>query len=309
MDRCPPLAPGIGLGGWASAGCLLDRPAPPQAARASAVGRSVRAAAGPSSTGRPTAPPGRRRLASPAAAGRAAVGPTVRRHRLVGPARRFQGSADGRQAAADVDRRRRVGPRRRPPAPRARQHPRCAASASSVAADLARVSSATSKFACRQRPPRGQVRLPAQQRPELAVELGGRLQQPVAQLLELVLLEQEVLADAGVEGLDGLDGQIVAGLHRGLERRQLGVGRGQAVVGRRSAGQARRCRPWPAPAPPAPPPARPRRRPGPTAAAVTAAGCASPSAGRGGRSARARPRPARRPSTARRPRPAPCGEA
>ncbi len=65
----------------------------------------------------------------------------------------------------------------------------------------------------RQRPPRRQVRLLAQQRAELAVEVGGRLQQPVAQILEFLLLEQEVLADAGVEGLDRFHRQFVPRLH------------------------------------------------------------------------------------------------
>ena len=54
----------------------------------------------------------------------------------------------------------------------------------------------------RQRPPRGHVRPLVQQGRELAVEVGRRLQQPVAQVLELLLLEQEILADPGVERLD-----------------------------------------------------------------------------------------------------------
>src|SRR5262249_60557151 len=44
----------------------------------------------------------------------------------------------------------------------------------------------------RQRPTRRQVRLLARQGTELAVEVGRRLQQPVAQVLELLLLEQEI---------------------------------------------------------------------------------------------------------------------
>jgi hypothetical protein len=51
----------------------------------------------------------------------------------------------------------------------------------------------------RQRPTRGDIRLLAPRGDELVVEVGVRLQEPVAQLLELVLLEEEVLADAGVE--------------------------------------------------------------------------------------------------------------
>src|SRR6516165_508786 len=46
-----------------------------------------------------------------------------------------------------------------------------------------------------------------QERPQALVEVAGLLEQPVAQLLELVLLEQEVLADAGVERLGRCDGQ------------------------------------------------------------------------------------------------------
>ena len=87
----------------------------------------------------------------------------------------------------------------------------------------------------RQRPPRRQVGLPAEQGPELAVEVGGRLQEPVAQLLELVLLEQEVLADAGMERLDRVDGQVVPRLHGGLGAGHLVVGDGQCPVGGRLA--------------------------------------------------------------------------
>jgi hypothetical protein len=63
-----------------------------------------------------------------------------------------------------------------------------------------------------QGPPRSQVRLLAKQRTELAVEIAGRLQEPVADVLELLLLQQEVFADARVKRLDRLDSQVVPGL-------------------------------------------------------------------------------------------------
>src|SRR5438270_253458 len=53
----------------------------------------------------------------------------------------------------------------------------------------------------------GAVRL--EEDPELLVEVGRRVQKAVAQLLELRLPEQEVLADAGVERLDRVDGEVV----------------------------------------------------------------------------------------------------
>ena len=77
----------------------------------------------------------------------------------------------------------------------------------------------------RQGPPRSDVGLLAEQGPELAVEVGRRFQEPVAQVLELLLLEQEVLADSGVERLDRVDGQLVPLLRtRWLAARQFGVG-------------------------------------------------------------------------------------
>ena len=139
---------------------------------------------------------------------------------------------------------------------RARRAARCTASASSLRPTL-RGQVGQLEVRLRQRPPRGDVGLLAEQGSELAVEVGRRLQQPVAQLLELVLLEQEVLADAGVEGLDRLDGQVVAGLHRGLgaARRQL-----RAFVGRRAAALARVCTASTADSPTTPASQRRRRR-------------------------------------------------
>ena len=70
-----------------------------------------------------------------------------------------------------------------------------------VAADLARQVGQL-EVGLRQGPPRGDVGLLPQQGAELAVEVRGRFQEPVAQLLEFLLLEQEVLTHAGVKRLD-----------------------------------------------------------------------------------------------------------
>ena len=108
-------------------------------------------------------------------------------------------------------------------ASRAASARRCTASASPAFPTLT-VSSATSKMRLRQGPPRRKVGLPAEQRPELAVEVDGRLQQPVAQGLEPRLLEQEVLADAGVERLDRVHRQPVPLLHALVRGDEVGVG-------------------------------------------------------------------------------------
>jgi hypothetical protein len=89
----------------------------------------------------------------------------------------------------------------------------------------------------RQGATRGRVRLLAEQRGELAIELGGRPEEPIAQLLELVLLEQEVLAGARVKGLDRLDRQVLAGLHGGLGAAQFGIGGGRGRSRVRLAGE------------------------------------------------------------------------
>jgi hypothetical protein len=81
-----------------------------------------------------------------------------------------------------------------------------------------------------QRPPRGRARLAFQQGGKLAVEVGRRLQQAVPQPLELVLLEQEVLADAGVERLDRLDGQLVPLLDPPVRRGLAAERRHELVV-------------------------------------------------------------------------------
>ena len=76
---------------------------------------------------------------------------------------------------------------------------------------------------------RGPSPCPAAAQP--AVEVGRRLQEPVPLRLELVLLEEEVLADAGVERLDRFDRQIVPRLHGGPGAGQVVVGGGQGPVG------------------------------------------------------------------------------
>ena len=113
------------------------------------------------------------------------------------------------------------------------------------------VSSATSKFACQSARRDARSDSSPSKRTKLAVEVAGRLQQPVAHVLELVLLEQEVFADAGVKRLDRLDRQIVPGLRRrpasGSARRWLGQCRFALSRGQRPA-----TRPWPGSARPAP---------------------------------------------------------
>ncbi len=75
-----------------------------------------------------------------------------------------------------------------------------------------------------ERASRSQVRLPAQQGAQPAVEAGRRCQEPLAQVLELLLLEQEVFADARVKGLDRLGRQRVPLFDPLIGLRQRGVG-------------------------------------------------------------------------------------
>ena len=102
------------------------------------------------------------------------------------------------EATADVCTARSSDPGSDASASRSASTLRCAASASSSRPTL-RVSEATSKFACASASREAGSAFAAQDGRQLAVEVGRRLEQPVAQLLELVLLQQEVLADAGVE--------------------------------------------------------------------------------------------------------------
>ena len=81
------------------------------------------------------------------------------------------------------------------------------------------------------RPPRSDVRLLAEQGTQLAVEVACRLQEPVTDVLELFLLEQEAFADAGMKGLDRLDSEVVPGFDGGLGAGQFGVAIGQGDIG------------------------------------------------------------------------------
>ena len=133
-------------------------------------------------------------------AGEPLFGLAVRCLRLVGLASQFQQPPDGGQAAADVRLDLIARPWLRRQRLARRQHLTVRRQRVLQAAHQAGQRGHLKVRTC-QRKPRGRVRLPAQERPQLAVEVGGRPEQPVAQLLELVLLQQEVLADAGVERL------------------------------------------------------------------------------------------------------------
>ena len=162
--------------------------------------------------------------------GEQAFGLPVGGQRLVGLAGRLEEPGDFRQAAADLGLCRGLGPRLGGEFAAHRQDRAVRGQCVRVASHL-RGEAGQLEVRRRQRPTRGQVGLLAEQGRELAVEVGGRLQEPVAQLLELLFLEQEVLADAGVERLDRLDGQLVPCLHGGLGAAQFVIGRGQRDVG------------------------------------------------------------------------------
>ena len=154
-------------------------------------------------------------------AGEQGLGPADGRQGLVRPSGLVQQDGDGQEAAADLDLRLGAGPRLpRQRLPR-RQHRPMRRQCILLPPDLARQLGHL-EVRLRQRPPRRPVRLLPEQGPELAVEARGRSQQPVAQGPELRLLEQELLADAGVEGPDRLDRQVVplldAGVGRGDQR-------------------------------------------------------------------------------------------
>ena len=117
------------------------------------------------------------------------------------------------------------------------------------------------------------------------VELPRSLQEPTAQVLELLLPQQDLLAHAGVVVLDRLQRLVEPPVG-------LGPGPGEprgvdplALPGRGEAHRRHEERRPPRPSPPS--------------------GAAAPTAGPARRTARARPRPARRPASARRPRPGP----
>ena len=94
-----------------------------------------------------------------------------------------------------------------------------------------------------QRQPRVSVRLPSQQPLQLAVELLCPAQQLGAQRAELLLFEQQILADSRVEHPDRLLGQLepcplplVGGRQLGVGAGHLRVGDGQVGVGRLQVG-------------------------------------------------------------------------
>ena len=214
VDRVRQVAAGVVRGPGGGGQRLLVGPRQPVGRQRVGGLARARAGASPAATGRPPAPPappGRNPPGPPAAT------PTGGRSPAPRPS-----SPSLRAAQATAVRLRPtstfvagVGPRLgRQRLPR-RQHRPVRRQRVLLAADLAGQLGQL-EVRLRQRPPRGEVGLLAEQGAELAVEVRGRFQEPVAQLLELVLLEQEVLADAGVERLDRLDGQVVAGLHRGL---------------------------------------------------------------------------------------------
>ena len=229
MDRVRQVAAGRGRGPGGGGQRLLVGPRLPEGRQRVGGLARVRREVRPAATGSPPAPPAppgrcppgrassdsdRRYVASaspvfPVASSSPATSVRLRPTSTVAAA-----SAPGSAASAS----------------RAASTARCAFSASSLPPTLP-VRSASSKFDAASARRDGRVGLPTQQRRQLAVEVLGRPQQPVAQLLELVLLQQEVLADAGVERLDRLDRQVVPRLHRRLRAGQLVVGGGQRPVG------------------------------------------------------------------------------
>ena len=76
------------------------------------------------------------------------------------------------------------------------------------------------------------IRLPFQQLFHVPIECGGLLEQPGPQILELLVLQQHVLTDAGVESADCLPGQLEPLLDLDLFRGQLDVFDLQRGVGR-----------------------------------------------------------------------------
>src|SRR5262249_43537408 len=135
------------------------------------------------------------------------------------------------------------------------------------------------------------VGLARQQLLQVGVEAGCLLQELDAQLLELLVLEQRILANAGMERGNGHLRQLEPRLHVGVLGGQLGVG---PLLHR----QHRPNPPQPRPAPPAP---APRPPPAPVAAASAAPLPAPP---RSPAPLRVAPAPAPRGAPARRPPPA-----
>ena len=182
---------------------------------------------------------GPRRRIGTRRAGQQRLRPPVGRQSLVRLAGRFEQPCDRDQAPADVDLGQGAGPRLGRQRLTRRQDRTMRRQGVLVAADLARQVGQL-EVGLRQGPPRGDVGILAEQGAELAVEVRGRFQEPVAQLLEFLLLEQEVLTHAGVKRLDGLDGQVVAGLDLGVGGQKRGVLVRQGSVGPGLHGQHRR---------------------------------------------------------------------
>ena len=153
---------------------------------------------------------------------------------------------------------------------------------------------------------RAAVGLTLEQVFEPLIEVGRAAEQLGSQAVELLLLEQQVLADPAVERLDRLQRQIEASPLSCVGEQEVAVGvagaligLGQVEVGRlercvgagldeRARRRARRSKP-----------ARSRRSRPPSSAAAASTAAPAPGA------ARARPTPARRPASARRLRPGP----
>ena len=155
---------------------------------------------------------GPRRRIGTRRAGQQRLRPPVGRQGLVRLAGRFEQPCDRDQTAPDVDLGHDAGRRLGRQCLTRRQHGTMSRQSVLVAADLA-CQVGQLEVGLRQGPPRGDVGILAEQGAELAVEVRGRFQQPVAQLLEFLLLEQEVLTHAGVKCLDRVRCQLVPRLH------------------------------------------------------------------------------------------------
>ena len=174
--------------------------------------------------------------------------PAVDLHGFSRPADRRQQRGDRRETSAHVRPRFGVGPHLGHQGLAVGQHPgdaprgRLPSGRPFPSIRLPRSSPATTPDATRGpiSPPRSAT--------EPAVEIGGRIQQPAAQLLELVLFQYEVLADSGVErsGSPRLR-EVIARLYWPCATFELGVGGGELAVRPGLAVQRPGPgRPWPA---------------------------------------------------------------
>ena len=244
IDGVRQVAAGV-VGGFGSVGQrLLVGPRQPEGRQG--VGGLARGLQEPThlrTAGRQRGP--RRRIGT-RRAGQQRLQPPAGRQSLVRLADRSEQPCDRDQASGDVDLGHDAGRRLGRQCLTRRQHSTMRRQGILGAADLARQIGQL-EVGLRQRPPRGDVGLLAEQGAELAVEVRGRFQEPVAQLLEFLLLEQEVLTHAGVKGLDRVGCQLVPRLHRRARFGELAVGfiqgrvrvrfsrqrRGQPGIGRR----------------------------------------------------------------------------